>query len=212
MRRPLRWVWVLFKWSMVSLGVLVPIAMFVQRDEHGDEEVSFIGKTQCDFSFGLPKGDWAPDPKSATYANIPVLVRMSELANPTLFLSINRFWRDDKSPGGWSGVTEEKCQLTARDATRTKDGKEARVFLASDCDVSQSTRNGRPQSPFRGHVLYGYVVHDDRQADFIYLSSSDQALVLKNEGALLSALKSYSTSSPSCVSRRTAVNKFKVKP
>jgi hypothetical protein len=69
---------------------------------------------------------------------------------------------------------------------------------------------GRLESPFRGHTLYGYVLYDDKEADFLYLSSSDQALVRNNEDVLLSALKSYSTGSSNCVARRTTVKKLEI--
>jgi hypothetical protein len=209
MRRWLRWLWLLFKWSMVLLGVASAYIAWFRKDKPLDE-VFVVGGTGCDYSFGVPKGEWARDPNSAGYANIPVMVHKSELANPRLFLSMNRFWRDDKSPGGWSLVTEEKCQLESRNAVRTSDGKDARVFLASSCDVSKATRNGVLESPFRGNTLYGYVVYNDKEADFLYLSSPDKALLLKHEDVLVSALKSYSTSSPSCVARRTTVKKLEI--
>lgn len=208
MRRWLRWPWALFKWSMVLLGVFVAYTM-VRRDKASDE-VFFIGGTACDFSFGVPAGEWTSDPNSATYANIPVMVRKSELANPRLLLTMNRFWRDDKSPGGWYLVTEQKCQLADRGVIRTADGKDARVFLASSCNVSAAMQNGELKSPFGGNTLYGYVAYNDKDADFLYLSSPDQALLLKHEDVLLSALKSYSTNSPNCVARRTTVKKLEV--
>lgn len=211
MGRWLRWLWAMCKWSIVLLGVLfVNVALF-HKDKPSDE-VFFMAKTDCDFSFGVPKGEWTFDPNSKTYATIPVMVRKSELASPRLFLSMNRFWRNDKSPdGGWQLVSEQKCQLATRDVIRTKEGKEARVFLASNCDVSGTMRDGRFASPFRGHTLYGYIVYDDRDADFVYLSSSDQALLLKHEDVLFSALKSYSTSSSTCVARRTTVKSLEIK-
>jgi hypothetical protein len=209
MSRWLRWPWALFKWSMIFVGVLVVYVTLFRQDKSSDE-VFLVGGTSCDFSFGLPKGEWTADPNSATYANIPVMVRKSELGNPNLFLSINRFFRDEKSPGDWFVVTQEKCQLERRDVIRTKDGKEARVFLASSCDVSGATHGGRIESPFRGHTLYGWVAYNDKEADFLYLSSSDQGLVRKHEDVLLSALKSYSTSSPNCVARRSTVKTLEI--
>jgi hypothetical protein len=193
---------------MVLLGVLVVCGTFYGQEKRGNE-VFLVGGTSCDFSFGIPDG-WTADPNSASYANIPVMVRKSELANPQLFLSMHRFWRDDKSPGGWFVVAEKKCQLTNRDAIRTSDGKEARVFLASSCDVGGAPHGGRRESPFREHTLYSYVPFNDTEADFIYLSSSDPALLRKHEDVLLSALKSYSTSSPNCVARRTTVKKLEI--
>lgn len=207
MRLWLRWLWLIFKWAMVLLGT---VSAYLALSRKPTEEVFLLGKTECEFSFNIPQGAWAPDPNAAAYANIPVMVRRFELASPQLFLSMNRFWRDDKSPGGWSFVTQDKCQLTTKDVIRTADGKEARVFLASSCDVSRATRNGRIESPFREHTLYGYVVYNDREADFLYLSSSDRALVLKHEDLLLSAFKSYSTNSPACVARRTTVKKLEI--
>lgn len=209
MRLWLRWPWALFKWSMVSVGVLaVYITLF--RQEKSIDEMFLAGGKNCDFSFGLPKGEWTSDPNSATYANIPVMVRQSELGKPNLFLSANRFFLDEKSPGGWFLVTQKKCQLERQDVIRTRDGKEAQVFLASSCDVSGDTRAGRIESPFREHTLYGWVAYNDKEADFLYLSSSDQALLRKHENVLLSALKSYSTSSPNCVARRTSVKKLEI--
>lgn len=199
------WVWRLFKWPMVAL---CPFAVGCVSSPKGttSEEKFMIGQTECDFSF-VVNGHWALDPMSETYANIPVLVPKSEIASPRVFLSMNRFWRDDKSPGGWFVVTKDKCQLATRDVIQTRDGKEAKVFLASSCDVSSAMQNGQLKSPFRGHTLYGYVVVNDTEADFFYLSSSDPALLRRHEDVLLSALRSYSTDSPACVARRTAVKR-----
>lgn len=209
MRRWLRWTWTLFKWSMVLLGVAVVYVTLSKKGKQTDE-VFLVGGTSCDFSFTLPKGGWTADPNSAAYANIPVMVRKSEVGTPTLFLSMHRSWRNDKAPGGWTVASENKCQLATRPVVQTMDGKEARVFLASSCDVSAATRGGRIESPFRGYTLYGYVAYNEEEADFLYLSSSDQALVRESEDVLLSALKTYSTSSANCVARRTAVNKLEI--
>jgi hypothetical protein len=209
MHRWLRWPWALFKWAMVLFGLLVIYVALFRRDKPSDE-VFLAGGTSCDFSFRLPAGVWTADPNSATYAGIPVMVRKTEVGNPKLFLSMNRFWRDDKLPGGWHQVTEDKCQLARRDLVQTSDGKEARVFLASSCDVSSATSEGRIKSPFRGHTLYGYVPFNDSQADFLYLSSSDPQLLREHEDVLLAALRSYSSSSPNCIARRTTIKKFEV--
>lgn len=196
----------LCKWPTIVLGLFV-VGCVSSPNGRTSGEMFMIGQTQCDFSF-TANGDWALDPMSATYANIPVLVPKSEIASPRVFLSINRFWRDDKSPGGWSAVTEDNCQLATRDVIQTRDGKEAKVFLASSCDVGANMQNGQLKSPFRGHTLYGYVVVNDDEADFFYLSSADPALLRRQEGVLLSALRTYSTDSPACIVRRTAVNKL----
>ena len=197
-----RWVWRLCKWPMFVLG-LFAVGCVESPKVTMSEEKFMIGQTKCDFSF-TTNGDWALDPMSETYANIPVLVPKSEIASPRVFLSMNRFWRDDKSPGGWFVVTKDKCQLATRDMIQTRDGKEAKVFLASSCDVSEAMQNGQLKSPFQGHTLYGYVVVNDTEADFFYLSSSDPAVLRRHEGVLHSALRSYSTDSPACVARRTA--------
>ncbi|MES2940556.1 MAG: hypothetical protein V4864_22950 [Pseudomonadota bacterium] len=203
-----RWLSALCKWSTVVVGLFSVGCASSLRDTN--DERFLIGRTACEFSFSLPAREWAPDPKSTTYSNIPVLVPKSEIASPRLFFSMNRFWRDDKSAGGWMAAAKDKCQLAARDVIQTRDGKEARIFLASACDVSEAVENGQFKSPFRGHTLYGYVVVNDTEADFLYLSSVDPALLRQHEGVLLSALRSYSTSSPSCVARRTTVKKFEV--
>ena len=200
-----RWVWRLCKLPMVVFGLFAVCTSSAKGTN--SEEKFMIGKTECDFSFTV-HGDWALDPMSETYANIPVLVPKSEIASPRVFLSMNRFWRDDKAPGGWFAVTEDKCQLANRGVFQTKDGKKAKVFLASRCNVSADIQNGQVKSPFRGHTLYGYVVVNDTESDFFYLSSSDPALLRRHEGVLLSVLRSYSTDSPACVARRTAVKKL----
>ena len=209
MRLWLRRLWTLFKWSMVLFGILVVyLAVGVKKTE----EVFLLSGKNCNFSFSLPQGEWVSDPRAGTYANIPVLVPKAEVDNPRLFLSINRIWPSEKSPGGWSHNSEGKCQVEARKPIRTAEGKEAQFYLSSGCDVSAATRNGRVETPFREHTLYGYVPYQDRLADFIYLSSSDKTLLLKQEKLMEAALKSHSTSSPSCIARRTAVKKLEVTP
>jgi len=206
----LRWLWTLFKWSMVLFGILVTYLAVIQKKK--TEEIFLLSGKNCDFSFSLPERKWIPDPKAATYANIPVLVPKAEVDNPRLFLSINRIWPSEKSPGGWSHNTDGKCRLETRQPIRTAEGKEAQFFFASDCDVSEAKRNGRIESPFREHTLYGYVPYKDRLADFIYLSSSDKSLLLKQEDLMVAALKSHSTNSPKCVARRTEVKKLEITP
>ena len=209
MHQWLRWLRVLFVYLIALFGIVV-VFVTLLRQVGPSDEVALIGETNCDFSFDLPKGGWVPDPNAETYANIPVMVRKSELSNPKLFLSMHRFWRDDKSPGGWFLGTKQKCQLADRGVIQTRDVKEARIFLASSCDVSEATHGGRIESPFREHTLYGYVLYNDKKADFIYLSSSDQELVRKHEDVLRSAFKSYSTNSPKCVAQRTTVKKLEI--
>jgi hypothetical protein len=199
----------IFKWSMVLFGILITYLAITQKKT---EEVFLLSGKNCDFSFSIPKGVWVADPNAGSYANIPVMVPKAEVNNPRLFLAMNRIWPDQQFPGGWSHNTEGKCQLESRKTIRTAEGKEAQLFFSSSCDVSATMRNGRIESPFRQHTLYGYVPYKDQLADFIYLSSSDKPLLLKQEDMMVAALKSHSTSSPNCVARRTAVKKLEITP
>ena len=199
----------LFKWSMVLFGILVTYLAVTQKKT---EEVFLLSGKNCDFSFSIPKGAWVADPNAGLYANIPVMVPKAEVINPRLFLSMNRIWPDQQSPGGWSHNTVGKCQLESRKTIRTVEGKEAQFFFSSSCDVSATSRNDHIESPFREHTLYGYVHYKDQLADFIYLSSSDKSLLLKQENMMVAALKSHSTSTPNCAARRTTIKKLEITP
>jgi hypothetical protein len=203
----LRRLWALFKWSMVLLGMVVT-GLLLTKKETG--EVFLLSGKNCDFSFSVPKEQWIPAPDATTFGNFPVLVPRKEAAHPRLFLSLNRIWPDTKSPGGWNHNTRGKCQVEPRHFVRTAEGKEAQIFLSSNCDLSGFSGSGRYESPIKENTLYGYVPYKDRLADFIYLSSSDKALLLEHEDMMIKAFKSHSTSTPNCVARRTTIKKLEV--
>lgn len=199
----LRRLWTLFKWSMVLLGIVVT-GLLMAKQETG--EVFLLSGKNCDFSFSVPKEQWLLIPNAGNFGHFPILVPRSEAANPRLFLSLNRIWPDSKSPGGWDRNTRGKCQVERRHFVRTAEGKEAQIFLSSNCEPNLFS--GSSESPIRENTLYGYVPYKNGLADFIYLSSSDKALLLKHENMMVQAFKSHSTSSPNCVARRTAVKKL----
>lgn len=201
--------WSLFKWSMVLLGIVITYATLTSK---GTEEVFLIAGKNCEFSFSVPKGVWISDSNASTYANIPVLVPKSEANNPRIFLSMNRSWVIPDVPGGLFQNAEMKCQVETRNPILTAEGNEAKFFLSSKCDLSSHMRDGRIETPFRENILYGYVAYKDTQSDFIFLSSSDKSLLLKQEDMVVAALKSHSTNSTNCVKQRMAVKQLTITP
>lgn len=190
----------------VLIGLAVVAVLYIgigKAKSPAPQEVFYSGKTGCDFSFSVPDSQWKLDPAWRSYSGIPALVPAKEASNPALFLTQQRYWRHEEVAGGWSFVTSRKCQLTKREMVRTAEGKDVQIYLASGCDVSEFMRDGRIASAFRENILYGFMPVDDKEADFIHLSSSNKDFLLKNESLMVNALKSYSTSSPSCLFYRS---------
>lgn len=208
MRLWLTRLWTLFKWLVVLFGVVVTYKLVATTTRQ--EFYFFSSGRNCDFSVFVPDQEWSIAPSSAPYAFTPVLIpRSADAGNPKLFLTLHRTYLS-QDPGGSSHNTTQKCLVEKKGAVRTEDGSDAQVFLSSNCEVRAPAQRGRVESPFREHILYGYIPYKDRLADFITLSSSDKSLLLENEEMMISALKSYSTNRSSCVSRRNSIKKFQL--
>ncbi len=84
------------------------------------------------------------------------------------------------------------------------------MYLSSDCQRSESSGTSPYESPLRENILYGYVPYKIREADFIYLSSSDKALLLDHENMMIKAFESHSTRSPKCMAFRNTLKKIEI--
>jgi hypothetical protein len=191
--------WFLFKWAMVTFGVMTAAAItwgkFAPKTQQQEWRMVLSGGENCLFAFQTPKDKWVPDSLHASSG----LIRNDATANKEpIFFSFERHWTGNDEKGGWFLPAARGCTLESKGTVKTQSGATARMFLASNCQPKNDSHINYGTK----YLLYGYV-NLDKDSDYMWLASNDKSLLIENEQDLKNALQSHSLTLQSCVDKRT---------